>query len=514
MPFRLGAPRQLQIELLESRLAPLIRDLTKQGGRVSPSVYETAQVLRFYPAAADCDAVVAWLLRQQMGDGGWGPPDARLMYRIVPTLAAVLALHAHAPDVSSARHAIRAGLRYVNDVPTQLLAPIPDEIPIAFELILPRLLDEAEEAGLQVARAPYAAVSELGQQRRARLASLAPDPGAPAVYSWEAWGEEPDPQWMHPVAGVGHSAAATAFWLSRRDKRRIAAEAQRWGERYLADASASVDSSVRGLAPTIWPICRFEQAFALHNLLIGGIIDRDLCCLELRVQLEDLAKAMRPAGLGLSDHFSPDGDDTAAATAVLAAAGFPVSPASLLTFQEDAHFVSFPGELHDAITVTARAAHALAHLNRDAARFRSTVVDRQRADGWWYGDKWNTSRVYSSLLALMALHDESHRSSRLRFLDALLAEQHAEGGWGKRHAMPIETAYGILALNVMASTGYRTRLTEEAVKRARAYLTGAVRSQRSSYEPLWVAKDLYSPVRIDHAAILAGLVAADFYLER
>ena len=80
------------VTALWTELRQLIGELGSNGGEMSPSVYESAQVLRLYPQAADEQAVVRWLLAQQAPDGGWGGTGSH-KYREVPTLAAVLALH-------------------------------------------------------------------------------------------------------------------------------------------------------------------------------------------------------------------------------------------------------------------------------------------------------------------------------------------------------------------------------------------------------------------------------------
>ncbi|MBD2248543.1 hypothetical protein [Nostoc sp. FACHB-888] len=59
---------------LFTELRSLIADLGKNGGLISPSVYDTAQVLRFYPPATGVEPALEWLLTQQQADGGWGNP--------------------------------------------------------------------------------------------------------------------------------------------------------------------------------------------------------------------------------------------------------------------------------------------------------------------------------------------------------------------------------------------------------------------------------------------------------
>ena len=90
---------------------------------------------------------------------------------------------------------------------------------------------------------------------------------------------------------------------------------------------------------------------------------------------QTLLQATRPAGIGFSHNFLPDGDDTAAGLAVLAACGCPVSPSILAPFEHATHFSVYPFEFHIARTViTARAAHALRICGHDVARWQETIV--------------------------------------------------------------------------------------------------------------------------------------------
>ena len=51
------------IDSLSLELRQLIADLGKDGGLISPSVYDTAQVLRFYPPEEGVAPALEWLLR-------------------------------------------------------------------------------------------------------------------------------------------------------------------------------------------------------------------------------------------------------------------------------------------------------------------------------------------------------------------------------------------------------------------------------------------------------------------
>ena len=93
------------------RLQKLLPQLGRGGGRISASIYDTAQVLRTYPPAAGVTPGLEWLKQQQQPDGGWGSLAAPL-YRRISTLAALLALHQYADIVDSSEN-IAAALEHL-----------------------------------------------------------------------------------------------------------------------------------------------------------------------------------------------------------------------------------------------------------------------------------------------------------------------------------------------------------------------------------------------------------------
>ncbi len=488
------------------RLRMLIRRLGRHGGSITPSIYETAQVLRFCPHHVNSEQVINWLLSRQQVDGGWENPDAPL-YRTVPTLAAVLALHEQGHD-SRARQARSAGLKFLAKQSDVIDPDSGQYLPVAIELILPRLLDEAEAAGLALPRARFHHILELNQQRLALLARHPPKPQSPPMFSWEAWGNDPAPELVGEMGGVGHSPAATAWWLHL-DKRRPSTSAAR--ERaltYLAAASQAGGAGISGVVPGPWPMNRFEQSFVLHMIVMAGLSGRHELAAALLPQAIDLQQLLARGGVGFSDHFAADGDDTAAAVAVMAATGLQVDGSLLLPFQRADHFVAYPFELHVAHTVTARATQALALLGQDVTPWRSCIVQSQQADGWWSSEKWNRSRLYGTAVAIAGLAD-GPCATKTAAAHTFLQRQHEDGGWGCfGHSTAVETAFGILALcRIAQSSGY-PREVSQALGAAQQYLRSHDNIHQSSAQHMWISKDLYCARRIDQAVILSAMLVA------
>lgn len=490
-------------ELLFTDLRHLIADLGRHGGLISPSIYDTARAAQLVPPPGDVWPVLEWLLAQQQPDGGWGN-SAVPRARDLPTLAAILALHTHNRE-QCVRDAVRRGLAFLRRQGGQWAGPLGADLPVGVELLLPRLFEAATAADLPLASAPYAELLELGRRRRRMIAAMPGITATTAVHSWEAWGTEASPTLLDGAASVGHSPAATAAWLA--EARGPAAGGHAAASAYLAAAARATGSGVPGVLPTVWPIDRFELSFGLHPVAVAGLLERPELARALAPRLDELAAAIGPAGLGLSDHFLPDGDITAASLAVLSHAGRRPSIAPLRRFASDDHFCAYIGELQSSLSVTAHAIHALACANADAAAYSGFIATRQLADGRWPGDKWHGSWLYTTSRAMLALHACGQGERLGAAVDALGAHQRPEGGWGAVAANPEETAYAALALLTMLRTGWYGERIAPLLERARAYLLASYRPFADDLPTLWQGKELYLPTRITRAYILSAATA-------
>jgi Squalene-hopene cyclase C-terminal domain/Prenyltransferase and squalene oxidase repeat len=503
------------LDILLADLRAKIGDLGQRGGLMSTSVYDTAQVLRLCPSR-ESDAAADWLLAQQGSDGGWGRPDVPLA-RHVPTLASVLALHRL--EHRGAQAAAARGIAFLTLHAAEWREPLPDDIPVGVELLLPKLLEDSDTVGLNIPTLPYEALMRLGVRRRALIARMQNVTRTQAIHTWEAWGEAPDPGLLSPTGGLGDSPAATAsFWAKAQGHAGLREVVER-ARRYLESAAKATEENRPGLVPTVWPINRFEQSFALYALSVAGLLDHAGLSAAVSLQLDDLARALRAEGLASSDSFIPDGDDTAAAIVALRMGNRPVDLKPLKEFEEKGRFCTWPHELQPSISVNARAIHALALFAEDISGPRQFVLERQRADGRWSGDKWNSSWIYTTALVVLALGAHAGTAhTDVRFLEAgvkaLLEAQREDGSWGGgKDASSVETAWCVLALRSVLPIEIERRRVVMSLRRALRFLLANYRPFHLVTVRSWLAKETYGTPRLDRVVELTAMLTLALNLE-
>jgi hypothetical protein len=492
--------------ILLADLRYLLEQLGEDGGLTSPAIYDTAQVVRLAPPATGVWPALEWLLAQQQPDGGWGSPGVPRA-RDLPTLAALLALHARGTR-REARDAVRQALSFLRRQANVWAGPLPDDLTAGVELLLPRLREEAEAKGLDVSLQPYRALITLGAKRREAIARLRPGIGTTPLHSWEAWGEAADPDLIDRYGSIGHSPAATAFWLHLAADRPELAERRAAAEGYLERAANATGMAIPGVMPTCWPTPRFEQVFALQALYLGGVLHHPALAEPVSKRMDEVERALGPAGIGFSDVFAPDGDDTAAAIALLHAWGRPVTTGALRQFANDDHFCAWRRELQPSLSVTAHAIHTLQLAGEDTLSYERFMIERQLPDGRWPGDKWNGSWLYTTWRVLVALQETPRATSVRRGLTAILANQRSDGGWGDSGSNMEETAYAVLALRSQARNSDRYDGLSEALNRGDQWLRHHYRPFAPNTVACWLAKEPYRPQRIARAIELVALLSS------
>jgi hypothetical protein len=488
-------------------LRSALQDLGAGGGRMSASVYDTAQAARLSPAA-DTRPALEWLLAQQQADGAFGEPTLPLA-RDSSTLAALLAL---SPLVAEARFrdALGGARTFLASAAERWSDALPEGLPVGVEVIVTALLRQADAAGIVLPEQGFQALVRAAEGRLPKLRRIPAQPGSPAAFTFEAWGREATPEWLDELGSVATNPAASAGWLRLA---RPSAGLRAKGEatkQYLARAAATTNSAA-GVMPSAWPIERFELAFGLLPLVATGLLGDARLTDVLEPQLDVLEGMLGPGGIGHSRLFAADVDDTAAAMAVLAAAGRSVDWTILDRFRTDDHFVTYPGESHASITATARAVFALRVGGRGSDIGGRFFAERREPDGRFTGDKWNSSWLYTTWSVLLALPDEQASRATLESAASLfVARQLPDGGWGSGlYSNASETAYALLALHELAMRQLTNEHMREARQRGHAWLRERHRRGLLPFEKVWICKELYSVPRIDAVFALSALLSSE-----
>jgi hypothetical protein len=491
-------------EIILTDLRYLIADLGVDGGLTSPAIYDTAQVIRHNPPEEGVWPAIDWLLSQQHPDGGWGS-SAMPMARDVPTLAAILALNTHCRR-RDARNAIQHGLAFFRLQSRHWSGEVPNDIPIATEMILPKLLQEAASAGFAIPSAPiYAPLRDIGARRAKLIAHLNPQGGTTASHSWEAWGTKPDLAMLDESGGVGHSPAATAAWIAAANQPHLATQ-RAAANNYLTRAAAATGKNIPGVVPGVWPYPRNEQTVSLFVLLLGGLLEEESLREPLHAQISNMWQGLRPEGQGISDWFTADGDITAMAFAVARHSGYRPEIATLQRFIVESRCLTYRQELQHSLSATAHAAHALAILGGNPQPLLDYLCSQRTVEGIWAGDKWHASWTYITGHTISALLAAGRYEEARMALPALLDHQHPDGSWGVHAASDEETAYITIALLDMD----RHSLLDDSAKPA---LLRASRWLQANYHPFidptgecWIGKELYRPRRIARTLYLSALL--------
>lgn len=516
------APRARVRALVRDLLADIAADEDERwgGGSISPSAYETAWVALVrdpeetgrlaFPEA------LAWLLRNQRDDGGWGPP---FPHDIIPSMAALLALR-RAPDPPpDIEAAITRGRRYLTRTLRRWRADMVDT-PF-FEFLIPRLADALAECGVRLTIPDRDVMLARREAKLRRLPREALYSGASSLlHALEVFGPDLDFECLYalraPNGGYGYSPSATAAALLHAPE--WDGEAARWLGQLVAGGAAHT-----GGMPTSHPADAFEGAWALHLLLHGGVPLDPATNPSLRRILRWLHASLAGDGASFARMraLPCDADDTALVIGVLNRLGIRVAPDPLWAFERPDHFVSYEGERTASVSSNAHVLEAL--LSVDAVGLPGLAARRDKvvryvlaersADGSWI-DKWHISPYYGTLscaLALARMPDPTTHAELLPALDWLERTQRPGGGWGTARATLEETAYGVLIVVAAARVlpGVRTPAMRRLVRRAEGYLL----RHRSGLErpaalpTLWVDKTLYAPARVIRAGVLAALYA-------
>ncbi|MEU6715313.1 prenyltransferase/squalene oxidase repeat-containing protein [Nonomuraea sp. NPDC046802] len=479
-------------------------------GQVSTSVYETGRLVSLAPWLTGHQERIDYLIRAQSQDGSWGAPDG---YGLVPTLSAteaILSVLGHADPGMDHERLGAAADRGLRRLGVWLSNPL--ELPDmpAIEHIVPSLVASINRRlGELPGHAPLPlpeGMSYDGLQRVSSLIGTGIEVPEKLLHALEVAGDKAgEAPGIRPTAigTIGASPAATAAWLRNR---------------YADDADGPVrnhlEAVVRlhgGPVPVGLPITVFERGWVLSWLVRAGVP------VEVPPEMvADLRAAIGPDGAAAGPGLPADADTTSVALYALALVGAPHEPDSLWRFRFGTNFSTWPREQGVSVTVNAHVLDAfgqyVACRPAAAPRYEQAIAevaawirDHQRPDGSW-ADRWHASPYYATVscaLALDAFGGQAAAESVRAAVEWVLDTQRPDGSWGRWAGTAEESAYAMQTL-LLTGAGPEPRRMR-AVNEGLAYLTGAAGGE---HPPLWHDKDLYVPLAVARAAMIAAAYLA------
>lgn len=468
---------------------------------IQPTDYDTSWMARLREA----DGSLAYpdlldlLMSRQHSDGSWGSQIPYVHDRLLTTLVIVLLL-ARSGHRRQDLEQRRAGERYIWRHAGSLHHDAHKTI--GFEMILPTLLAEGRELGLNL---PYTQLRHYDAERARKLSLLPMDrifhSQTSATFSLEAFAGSVN---LEAASGLlledgsmATSPSATAFLLD---------QAADWRSRYPESVGylEGLLARQRSGVPTVAPTDIFARAWMLYNLRWGGLLDRRNGATA--PLYKHLSESVGPEGVGWASVGIPDSDNTATALLALQRGGYEADGSCLLGYERERHFAVLGHELDPSVSANLHILEALETLPQsERPRVRDKILDyliRARHYETFWSDKWHASIYYPTSVALMVLPpylpDEMETT-----LGWLLSTQHAGGAWGQYGPTAEETALVLLALLNYQRTV--RSIDQEPLRQAAEYLLVSERPLETDYPELWVSKTLYAPAIVIRSTIIAAL---------
>ncbi|KAF5367991.1 hypothetical protein D9758_004488 [Tetrapyrgos nigripes] len=515
-------------------------------GTFSHSIYDTAWVSMVsraepngsrYRVFPEC---FQFIYDAQLEDGSWRSPGCTNIHdAIINTLACLLSFKHHqrlghtscpldlADRVEKAVSFLTGALKEWNSASVER---------IAFEMIIPRLLELLDDEGINFdfpGRGPLYEVY-MSKLKMVNLEGMYQPDALPTgiLHSLEAFVGKCDFDRLRHHKRDGNffgSPASTAAYLMS------VSEWDGEAEDYLRRVIQRFKScGYSGAVSTVWPTTVMEFAWPVCNLLESGFALENLDQHSL-ARIGDILCSYLTAGNGVI------GVDSKALTALLHIdIGKPFPLDSLLNaFELPTHFQCFKYERNPSVSANCHALIAfLSHPEPEKYAKQILKVMYFLLNEYWSSkklvlDKWHASPWYPALLTTTAMTSFLHLSGQgrlqdttasdgnrlgvrlplvlFKILSCILQTKNEDGSWGV-NGNPEETAYCVLSLARLASlpcigTKSFSKQIDLAIASGRRYLKPWVSRKLEASSLIWIGKVLYSSERVCRSYVIAALHA-------
>ena len=467
--------------------------------RMGPSPYDIGWLARVKTPDGDprWPDQIDWLLENQHPDGSWGGQIEYYHDRIICTLISAIALSENGHNAQSQK-AIKLAEYYIWHH-LHLLPRDPFEL-VGFELIVPTLLSEAAELGLDVPNHTCG----YGEIQTAKLKLIPPEklysPNITSIHSLEFLGRSANKEHLKKAqssnGSLGNSPATTAYFLLFYPDDEL--------------ALAYLENMLRlfGYPLMLYPFRTFELTWTLNNLIFSGIPITQLATSQIWDKLEN---ELTSSGIGLDPTFGiPDGDITSVCSRLVTMSGRAVDPFILASFEKEEHvFRTYDYERNVSVGTNIHALEAINTMSnypnheRTRDEISSMLLNKREFNIYWV-DKWHTSPYYATTHAIVALlKEESCLKACRHTIDWLICTQRRDGSWGFFEKGTVEeTAYTLIAL---LHYHRKNPIDKDILHRGANYIY-IHQNIISNYPALWIDKCLYIPHNVVRSAVLAAII--------
>lgn len=472
----------------------LLIDIQRRPNAISASAYDMAWLAWIMPSARD------WLCEAQLPDGSWGAELEYCHDRVISTLAAINSLAATSTNGHDMKRIVR-GIRYLKKATWRISQDFTETV--GFELLAPALLQIGRDLGLDLSDVDRA-LEPFETIRQEKLALIPPsllyDRRCTAPHSLEFVGFDgldhaAIPQLRFANGSIHNSPAATAFC-------EVAGASCPTGCDYL---SASLEY-YEGAVPNVTPFDLYETTWSLLHLYLA----EDLTLFRKAVEplMEKIKTSWTSEGIGITEEFPPDLDNTVAAYTLLSTLGDTPDPGVLEKYEEPDHFRCYQFERNISLDVHTHLLMALRQApdfpRRDDMMLKAINILIRHLQPGFIADKWHVSPYYSTAHALIALHGLVSYHLIQDQIDWLCNTQQDDGRWTfYPHFPPAaveETAHALLALLVIQKRD--GTIPHSTIKRGMDFLIAHYTGQ-TDLPALWVEKTAYHPTHIARSIFLA-----------